>query len=174
MVSLQRSDGTNTKHPLHTLSKGALQTVLQGTLSQRDFCCVQMTRQQHHLLKRGGCKHKTPKNAENGGYPSTQNGDIRSLTQLFRRKELQNETFLQSTELISFHLQSFKLFLVEVLYTCLINVLNRQYGSDEEAQWLVGVRGSTVVIGLAFVVYEQSASQGGQARQARHVTVLTL
>ncbi len=32
--------------------------------------------------------------AENGGYPPTQNGDIRSLIQLFRRKELQNETFL--------------------------------------------------------------------------------
>ena len=32
--------------------------------------------------------------AENGGYPPTQNGDIRSPIQLFRRKELQNETFL--------------------------------------------------------------------------------
>ena len=32
--------------------------------------------------------------AENGGYPPTQNGEIRSLIQLFRRKELQNETFL--------------------------------------------------------------------------------
>ena len=32
--------------------------------------------------------------AENGEYPPTQNGDIRSLIQLFRRKELQNETFL--------------------------------------------------------------------------------
>ena len=32
--------------------------------------------------------------AENGGCPPTQNGDIRSLIQLFRRKELQNETFL--------------------------------------------------------------------------------
>ena len=31
---------------------------------------------------------------KNGGYPPTQNGDIRSLIQLFRRKELQNETFL--------------------------------------------------------------------------------
>ena len=28
--------------------------------------------------------------AENGGYPPTQNGEIRSLIQLFRRKELQN------------------------------------------------------------------------------------
>ena len=34
---LQRSDGTDTKRPLHTLSKGAMQTVLQGTLSQRDW-----------------------------------------------------------------------------------------------------------------------------------------
>lgn len=28
-----RSDGTGTKRPLHTLSKGAMQMVLQGTLS---------------------------------------------------------------------------------------------------------------------------------------------
>ena len=33
------------------------------------------------------------KDAENGGYPPTQNGDIRSLIQLFRRKELQNGFF---------------------------------------------------------------------------------
>ena len=32
-----RSDGTGTKRPLHTLSEGAMQTVLQGTLSQRDW-----------------------------------------------------------------------------------------------------------------------------------------
>ena len=32
--------------------------------------------------------------AENGGYPPTQNGDIRSPIQLFRRKELRNESFL--------------------------------------------------------------------------------
>lgn len=56
-----------------------------------------------------------------------------------------------------------KLFLVEVLYTCLINVLNRQHGSDEEAWWLFEFRESTVPIGLGLVVYEQSASQGGQA-----------
>ena len=31
--------------------------------------------------------------AENGGYPPTQNGEIRSLIQLFRRKELQNGFF---------------------------------------------------------------------------------
>ena len=28
-----RSDGTGTKRPLHTLSEGAMQTVLQGTLN---------------------------------------------------------------------------------------------------------------------------------------------
>ena len=31
---------------------------------------------------------------KNGGYPPTQNGYIRYLIQLFRRKELQNESFL--------------------------------------------------------------------------------
>lgn len=102
--------------------------------------------------------------AENGGYPHTQNGDIRSLIQLFRRKELQNETFLQSTELISFHLQFFKLFLVEVLYTWLTNVLNRQHGADEEVRGLFEFRESTVAIELTLIVYEQLATQGGPAR----------
>ena len=72
---------------------------------------------------------------------------------------------------MSFHLQSFKLFLVKVLYTCLTNVLNRQHASDEEGWWLFEFRESTVEIELALVVYEQSASQG---EQARPVTVLTL
>lgn len=67
-----------------------------------------------------------------------------------------------------------KLFLVEVLYTCLINVLSRQHGADEKVRGLFELRESTVAIGLALVVYEQSASQGGQARQSRPVTVLTL
>ena len=52
-----------------------------------------------------------------------------------------------------------------------MNVLNRQHGSNEEAWWLLGLRGPMVVIGLALVVYEQSASQGGQASP---ITVLTL
>ena len=33
IVFCNQLDGTGAKHPLHTLSKGALQTVLQDTLS---------------------------------------------------------------------------------------------------------------------------------------------
>ena len=64
---------------------------------------------------------------------------------------------------MSFHLQSFKLFLFKVLYTCLINILNRQHGANEEVRGLFEFRESTVAIELTLIVYEQSASQGGPA-----------
>jgi len=60
-------------------------------------------------------------------------------------------------------MQVFKQFLIEVLYPCLINILNRQHGADEEVRGLFEFRESTVAIELTLIVYEQSASQGGPA-----------
>jgi hypothetical protein len=50
-----------------------------------------------------------------------------------------------------------------VLYTWLINVLNRQHGADEEVRGLFEFREFTVAIELTLVVYEQSASHDGPA-----------
>ncbi len=71
--------------------KHGLEIMGIGLLDVANNKCMML--RAHQTIGNSALKMRNKTLAENGGYPPTQNGDIRSLIQLFRRKELQNGFF---------------------------------------------------------------------------------